>query len=190
MFDHDDKGERATRDIVSRAIFDEIRKGSTTPHGGVYLSMGHLGPDTVRDRFKGMVRRCADCGFDLAAGRVEVVPTAHYFMGGLACDPETRTALPGLYVAGEDAGGAHGANRLGGNGVANSTVFGGVAGDTMAADLAGPGLAVARRKRRPAGGGNRPRAAPVRPAGRRCPRPAPAAHGPDVGRCRGHPHRR
>ena len=139
MFDHDDKGERATRDIVSRAIFDEIRKGSTTPHGGVYLSMGHLGPDTVRDRFKGMVRRCADCGFDLAAGRVEVVPTAHYFMGGLACDPETRTELPGLYVAGEDAGGAHGANRLGGNGVANSTVFGGVAGDTMAADLAGPG---------------------------------------------------
>ena len=139
MFDHDDKGERATRDIVSRAIFDEMRKGSTTPHGGVYLSMSHLGPDTVRDRFKGMVRRCADCGFDLAAGRVEVVPTAHYFMGGLVCDPETRTALPGLYVAGEDAGGAHGANRLGGNGVANSTVFGGVAGDTMAADLAGPG---------------------------------------------------
>ena len=67
------------------------------------------------------------------------MPTAHYFMGGLVCDPETRTELPGLYVAGEDAGGAHGANRLGGNGVANSTVFGGIAGDTMVRDLAGPG---------------------------------------------------
>src|SRR6516164_5810762 len=69
---------------------------------------------------------------DLAGGLVEVVPTAHYFMGGVICEPDTSTALPGLFVAGEDAGGAHGANRLGGNGVANSTVFGGIAGDVMA----------------------------------------------------------
>ncbi|MEL6747275.1 MAG: FAD-dependent oxidoreductase [Pseudomonadota bacterium] len=137
MFDYDEKGERATRDIVSRAIYDEMRKGNTTAHGGVYISMSHLGPDHVREKFKGMVKRCADCGFDLAAGRVEVVPTAHYMMGGLVCDADTRTALPGLYVAGEDAGGAHGSNRLGGNGVANSTVYGGVAGDVMAADAAG-----------------------------------------------------
>lgn len=134
MFDYDKAGERATRDIVSRAIYDEMRKGNATPHGGVYISMSHLGPDSVRQRFKGMVRRCADCGFDLAAGRVEVVPTAHYLMGGLVCDPNTRTELPGLYVAGEDAGGAHGSNRLGGNGVANSTVYGGIAGDVMAVD--------------------------------------------------------
>jgi fumarate reductase flavoprotein subunit len=93
--------------------------------------MSHLGADDVRARFAGMVKRCADCGFDLAGGRVEVVPTAHYMMGGVVCDIDTRTALPGLYVAGEDAGGAHGANRLGGNGVANSTVFGGIAGDVM-----------------------------------------------------------
>ena len=139
MFDHDERGERATRDIVSRAIFHEMRRGRTTPHGGVWLAMSHLGPDTVRDRFPGMVRRCADCGFDLAAGQVEVTPTAHYFMGGLVCDADTRTGLPGLYVAGEDAGGAHGANRLGGNGVANSTVFGGIAGDVMAADAAAAG---------------------------------------------------
>jgi len=64
---------------------------------------------------------------------VEVVPTAHYLMGGVVVDPDTRCGLPGLFVAGEDAGGAHGANRLGGNGVANSTVFGGIAGDEMAA---------------------------------------------------------
>ena len=71
------------------------------------------------------------CGFDLAGGLVEVVPTAHYLMGGVICETDTSTELPGLFVAGEDAGGVHGANRLGGNGVANSTVFGGIAGDTM-----------------------------------------------------------
>ncbi|MEP6838439.1 MAG: FAD-binding protein, partial [Bradyrhizobium sp.] len=133
MFDYDSLGERATRDIVSRGIYAEMRAGRTTPNGGVYISMGHLGADTVRKKFSGMVKRCADCGFDLAGGRVEVVPTAHYFMGGVVCEPDTRTELPGLFVAGEDAGGAHGANRLGGNGVANSTVFGGVAGEEMAA---------------------------------------------------------
>ena len=130
---YDERGERATRDIVSRAIYSEMREGKTTPNGGVYISMSHLGPDNVRRKFPGMVRRCADCGFDLAGDRVEVVPTAHYLMGGLVCDEETRTSLDGLFVAGEDAGGVHGANRLGGNGVANSTVYGGLAGDAMAA---------------------------------------------------------
>ena len=126
-------GERATRDIVSRAIYAEMRAGNTTPHGGVYIEMKHLGPDNVARRFKGMVQRCADCGFDLAGGRVEVVPTAHYMMGGLEFEEDTSTALSGLFAAGEDCGGVHGANRLGGNGVANSTVFGGVAGESMAA---------------------------------------------------------
>ncbi len=135
MSNYDAAGERATRDIVSRAIYAEMRKGNTSPNGGVYISMGHLGPQNVARQFPGMVKRCADCGFDLAGGRVEVVPTAHYFMGGVVVDVDTRCALPGLYVAGEDAGGAHGANRLGGNGVANSTVFGGIAGDVMAGDV-------------------------------------------------------
>jgi fumarate reductase flavoprotein subunit len=133
MSDYHAHGERATRDIVSRAIFAEMRGGRTTPLGGVYVEMKHLGPDKVRRQFKGMVERCADSGFDLAGGRVEVVPTAHYMMGGVVFEPDGATALPGLYLAGEDAGGVHGANRLGGNGVANSTVFGGIAGDSMAA---------------------------------------------------------
>ena len=90
-------------------------------------------PDNVRKQFKGMVERCADCGFDLAGGLVEVVPTAHYMMGGVVFAADCSTALPGLFAAGEDTGGVHGANRLGGNGVANSTVFGGIAGDRMAA---------------------------------------------------------
>ena len=132
MQNYDVDGERATRDIVSRAIYSEMRAGRTTPNGGVYIAMSHLGPELVAQKFPGMVKRCADCGFDLAGGRVEVVPTAHYFMGGIVVTPDTRTGLEGLFVAGEDAGGAHGANRLGGNGVANSTVFGGIAGDEMA----------------------------------------------------------
>ncbi len=132
MAEYDKRGERATRDIVSRSVFDVIRKGRGTPLGGVYLQMGHLGPDRVRKEFKGMVERCADCGFDLAAGRVEVVPTAHYMMGGVAVRQDCSTELAGLFAAGEDTGGVHGANRLGGNGVANSTVFGGIAGDAMA----------------------------------------------------------
>ena len=130
---YDARGERATRDIVSRAIFAEMRAGRTTPNGGVYLAMSHLGPASVRANFKGMVERCADCGFDLAGGLVEVVPTAHYMMGGVEFAADCRTSLEGLFAAGEDTGGVHGANRLGGNGVANSTVFGAIAGDAMAA---------------------------------------------------------
>jgi fumarate reductase flavoprotein subunit len=131
MGNYDVKLERATRDIVSRAIFAEMRAGRVTPNGGVYISMAHLGAATNRKNFKGMVERCSDCGFDLAGGLVEVVPTAHYMMGGIAFKRDCTTDLSGLFVAGEDSGGVHGANRLGGNGVANSTVFGGIAGDTM-----------------------------------------------------------
>jgi len=133
MGNYDAKLERATRDIVSRGIFAEMRAGRTTPNGGVYISMAHLGADNNRRNFKGMVERCADCGFDLAGGLVEVVPTAHYMMGGVAFKTDCSTELHGLFVAGEDSGGVHGANRLGGNGVANSTVFGGIAGDLMPA---------------------------------------------------------
>ena len=135
MFDYDAQGERATRDVVSRGIYAEMRKNNDPEQEGVFISMSHLGPDNVRQKFKGMVKRCEDSGFDLAAGKVEVVPTAHYFMGGVVVDVDTRTALEGFYVAGEDAGGAHGSNRLGGNGVANSTVYGGIAGDTMGRDV-------------------------------------------------------
>ena len=132
MGNYDARNERATRDIVSRSINSEIRAGRATPNGGVYIQMSHLGPDTVRKLFKGMVERCADSGFNLAEELVEVVPTAHYMMGGLVFKPDCSTDLPGLFAAGEDTGGVHGANRLGGNGVANSTVFGGIAGDVMA----------------------------------------------------------
>src|SRR5258708_33111258 len=83
MLQYDAKAERATRDIVSRAMVSEIRKGNTSPNGGLYIAMAHLGAERVSREFKGMVERCADCGFDLAGGLVEVVPTAHYMMGGV-----------------------------------------------------------------------------------------------------------
>ena len=133
MTNYDPRGERATRDVVSRGIYSEMRANRTGPMGGVYIQMSHLGPEKVAKTFPGMVNRCSDCGFDLAGGKVEVVPTAHYLMGGVEFNVDGSTASPGLYAAGEDCGGVHGANRLGGNGVANSTVFGGIAGDSMAA---------------------------------------------------------
>src|SRR2546422_3426201 len=84
-----------------------------------------------------MVKRCRDFGRDLARGPVEVGPTTHFMMGGVVIDTACRPAMEGLCAAGEDTGGVHGANRLGGNGVAESTVFGGIAGDVMAESVAG-----------------------------------------------------
>ncbi|TMQ24115.1 MAG: FAD-binding protein [Candidatus Rokuibacteriota bacterium] len=125
--------ERSTRDLVSRASFLEVVEGRGTPNGGVWIDVSHLGVDVVERNFRGMVKRCRDFGRDLARGPVEVGPTAHFMMGGVVIDTACRTAIEGLFAAGEDTGGVHGANRLGGNGVAESTVFGGIAGDMIAA---------------------------------------------------------
>jgi succinate dehydrogenase/fumarate reductase flavoprotein subunit len=128
--------ERSTRDLVARASFLEVEAGRGTPNGGVWIDVSHLGAGVVERNFRGMVKRCRDFGRDLAREPVEVGPTAHFLMGGVVIDPGCRTAIEGLFAAGEDAGGVHGANRLGGNGVADSTVFGGIAGDAMAAFVA------------------------------------------------------
>ena len=98
MGNYDAKLERATRDIVSRGIFAEMRAGRTTPNGGVYIAMGHLGAENNRKIFKGMVERCEDCGFDLAGGLVEVVPTAHYMMGGVAFKTDCLTDVHGRVI--------------------------------------------------------------------------------------------
>ena len=124
--------ERSTRDLVARASFTEVLEGRGTPHGGVWIDVSHLGAKMVEANFRGMVKRCRDFGYDLPHDPVEVGPTAHFMMGGVVISPECTTDVEGLFAAGEDAGGVHGANRLGGNGVADSTVFGGIAGDTMA----------------------------------------------------------
>lgn len=126
-----DVKERATRDIVSRGGYLEIMAGRGFHHGGVHLDASHLGADFVLKNFPGMHQRCADFGYDLGRGPVPVCPTAHYFMAGAVVDKEGKTSLPGLFAAGEDTGGVHGANRLGGNGIADSTVFGSLTGEAV-----------------------------------------------------------
>lgn len=132
--------ERSTRDIVARASYVEIVEGRGTDAGGVYLDVSHLGAAEIERRFGEMAARTRLVGADLATGPVEVSPTAHFHMGGVLIDPDCLTSVHGLLVAGEDAGGTHGANRLGGNGVAESTVFGARAGETAAAIVGARGL--------------------------------------------------
>lgn len=129
--------ERATRDIVSIASYKEIMEGRGTPNGGVWLDATHLGAERVEKLFPGMSERTRNVGMPLSETRVEVSPTAHYHMGGVRIDSDCQTTLSGLFVAGEDAGGAHGANRLGGNGVVDSTVLGKVAGEAVARFIEG-----------------------------------------------------
>lgn len=124
--------ERSTRDLVARAAYLEVAAGRSTPNGGVWIDVSHLGAEFVETNFAGMRERCLRIGSDLARERVEVFPTAHFNMGGVRIDRNGFTNLNGLFAAGEDSSGVHGANRLGGNGVAESTVFGARVGDTVA----------------------------------------------------------
>jgi succinate dehydrogenase/fumarate reductase flavoprotein subunit len=124
--------ERSTRDRVARAAYMEIMAGRGTRLGGVQVSVAHLGREKVLQMFPGMVDRCKDVGRDLSMEPVDVSPTGHFHMGGVTIDKDCFSGIPGLFVAGEDAGGIHGSNRLGGNGVADSTVFGARAGDAAA----------------------------------------------------------
>ncbi|HSU52764.1 MAG TPA: FAD-binding protein [Candidatus Dormibacteraeota bacterium] len=127
-----ERKERSTRDRVSRAGYMEIMSGRGTENGGVWVDVSHLGATFVEQNFTGMRDRCLRIGFDLAREKVEVAPTAHFNMGGIRINKDGFTNLEGLFAAGEDASGVHGANRLGGNGVAESTVFGARVGDAVA----------------------------------------------------------
>src|SRR3546814_13259551 len=89
-------------------MYEQIGQSKTGPHGELYITLRHLDPGMVRQQFKGMVDRCRDVGFDLVGGLVNVVPTAHYTLGGVRFDPDCRTEMPGLFVAGEDYGGVPG----------------------------------------------------------------------------------
>jgi succinate dehydrogenase flavoprotein subunit len=130
-----EKKERATRDVVSRCSFLEMSGGRGFDHGGVHIVASHLGAEFVEKNFPGMCLRCKLFGYDLARQPVPVSPTAHYMMGGAVIDAECKTSLERLFVAGEDSGGVHGANRLGGNGIADSCVYGRLAGKALAGYL-------------------------------------------------------
>jgi succinate dehydrogenase/fumarate reductase flavoprotein subunit len=130
MTRHDpERAERSTRDRVSRASYMEMTAGRGTQNGGIWIDVSHLGAEFVEKNFTGMRDRCLRIGFDLAREKVEVAPTAHFNMGGVRINRDGFTNLEGLFAAGEDSSGVHGANRLGGNGVAESTVFGARVGD-------------------------------------------------------------
>ncbi|MDR2801101.1 MAG: FAD-binding protein [Desulfovibrio sp.] len=127
-----DVAERATRDVVSRSAYMEMMAGRACPEGGVHIDAAHLGAGFVLKNFPGMAERCTQFKYDLARGRVPVAPSAHFYMGGAAIDTDCRTSLNKLFVAGEDSGGVHGANRLGGNGICESCVYGRLAGKAIA----------------------------------------------------------
>ena len=131
-----DQMELDARDVVARAIDEEITAGRGTENGGVYLDISHRDRSFIEERLPRMYERFADLGVDMATDPVEVAPTAHYGMGGVVVDDDGETAVDGLYAIGETMAGVHGANRLGGNSLAETIAYGQVTGDAIAARLA------------------------------------------------------
>jgi succinate dehydrogenase / fumarate reductase, flavoprotein subunit len=129
--------ELGPRDIVARSIYNEIVSGGGTEHGGVWLDITHLPKAKILERLPTMYdqfKRIA--GIDISKEKMEVAPTAHYSMGGVKVDSKCQTNLKGLFAIGEVAGQVHGANRLGGNSLLGTVVFGRIAGREAATKVA------------------------------------------------------
>lgn len=126
----------APRDLASYAILKEVEAGRGSPHGGVYLDFRHLPEATLRGAFGPVIDRLLANGIDLTRTPVEVAPTAHYHMGGIAVDERLESRIAGLFAAGEAVGGPGGANRVSGNAISEALAFGERAG-TFAAERAG-----------------------------------------------------
>ena len=123
--------ELLTRDVVARAITQEVREGRGSPHGGAFLDIASKRkPEEIRKKLPSMWQQFHELAdVDITRQPMEVYPTTHYVMGGVLVDPETQQAtVPGLFAAGEVGGGLHGANRLGGNSLSDLLVFGRRAG--------------------------------------------------------------
>ena len=131
-----DQMELDARDVVARAIDEEIAAGRGTEAGGVYLDISHRDRAFIQERLPRMYERFADLGVDMATEPVEVAPTAHYGMGGVVVDDDGETDVDGLYAIGETMAGVHGANRLGGNSLAETIAYGQLTGDAIASRLA------------------------------------------------------
>lgn len=135
MTKYDSRAELATRDVVARAIYNEIMEGRGTENGGVYLDVTHLPAEVIEEKLETMLLQFQDVGVDIREEPMEVAPTAHHFMGGARINLNCETNIPNLYAAGEAAGGVHGANRLGGNALAETQVFGRRAGESAAKNV-------------------------------------------------------
>ncbi len=122
--------ELSTRDRIALANYTEIHEGRGGPHGGVFLDVTHLSKEQILERLPRMHRQFIEYQMlDISATPMEVAPTAHYTMGGIVVDAETHaTEVAGLFAAGECTGGLHGANRLGGNSLTETIVYGRRAG--------------------------------------------------------------
>jgi fumarate reductase (CoM/CoB) subunit A len=120
--------ELSTRDVVTRSLFTELELGYGTPEGGVYLDVSHLPDSIIEEKLSMMVRQFKDAGVDIRSQPMVISPSAHHFMGGVRTDEDCRSTVGNLYACGEVAGGVHGANRLGGNSLAETQVFGRRAG--------------------------------------------------------------
>ncbi|MEE2052684.1 fumarate reductase/succinate dehydrogenase flavoprotein subunit [Nocardiopsis tropica] len=134
--------ELLPRDEVARAIDNEVKEGRGSPHGGVFLDVStRLPAEEIRRRLPSMHHQFKELAdVDITAEPMEVGPTCHYVMGGVRVDADTAASdVPGLYAAGEVAGGMHGSNRLGGNSLSDLLVFGRRAGLAAAAYADGPG---------------------------------------------------
>lgn len=128
--------ELLTRDVVARAIRKEVREGRGSPHGGVFLDIAtKRSAEAIIRKLPSMYHQFKELAdVDITAEPMEVGPTCHYMMGGVRVDSETQeSTVPGLFAAGEAAGGMHGANRLGGNSLSDLLVFGKRAGEFAAA---------------------------------------------------------
>ena len=125
-----EKMELSTRDVVARSIYQEIIEGRGSENGGVYLDITHLDDDLIDEKLETMVLQFENVGVDIKNEPIEVAPTAHHFMGGIKIKSDASTSLPNLFACGEVCGGVHGANRLGGNALADTQVFGKIAGES------------------------------------------------------------
>jgi succinate dehydrogenase / fumarate reductase flavoprotein subunit len=127
--------ELSTRDRIALANYTEIHEGRGTPGGGVYLDITHRDKAYIIEKLPRMYRQFIEYQMlDISSQPMEVAPTAHYSMGGIVVDPDSHaTEVAGLYAAGECTAGLHGANRLGGNSLAETVVFGRRAGESAAA---------------------------------------------------------
>lgn len=125
-FDYHPDGELAPRDVVSRAIFSHLQATESDPAAAhVFLDLRSIPAETIRHRFPNIIQVCQQWGVDLFTQPIPVTPAAHYWMGGVQCDLQNQTNLPGLYAVGETAStGVHGANRLASNSLLECLVFG------------------------------------------------------------------
>ena len=133
------KMEKSTRDYLSIGIASEVAAGKGSEHGGAYVSMKHLPPEHVAAFAADMFPQwrvgafsLLKFGFDPGVKPIEIAPAAHYTVGGVRINERCETNLPGLVAAGEVAANVHGANRISGNALTETQVFGAIAGATAA----------------------------------------------------------